>query len=725
MYFQPAFILRIVADNPFLPVSMTAHMPRSLSALLAVAALPVALGAQAPLTGYTGQASIAQRDLERRAIGVPSADSARRIARALSIEPHIAGTPAQERTRDFVNAELRKLGLRIETRSYRVYLPHATSVRVSRVAPDPMDLPVDEPAVAGDSASALAQYPTVNGYSAAGDVTGEIVYVNYGLVEDYLKLDSMGVSVKGRIAVARYGRSFRGIKAREAEKHGAIALLIYSDPIDDGFVTGDVYPVGPMRNARGVQRGSVYNGFGDPSTPGYGATGNVPRASLDQMPIPHIPVVPVSYGTAAALLEGVRGVTIPQAWQGGLSFRYHIGPGPVRARVQVTLDDAPFKMIHNTTATLPGRVSADEVIVIGGHRDAWGAGAGDNVSGVTSILESARAVVRALNGALPARTIIFATWDAEEWGLIGSTEFVEDDSLRLQRGGVAYLNLDVSATGFDFGAGGSPSLRGLTRELARDVPDPRGSGSVYAMWRTRAAVADTAEPGMGDPGGGSDFAAFYNHFGIPHADWGFGGPGGVYHSAYDTRKWMETFGDTGYVAHAAAARLAAAMLLRLANADIVPYDYVEFGRTMRHYTERTSRQLASIGAGDASSLDAAWAEFTEHAAAFNRARDSVLSRGAVAPAVKRATNAALRNVERSLTRPQGLRSRVWVRGVIYAADVDNGYSTMIFPTVGEAVRAKDAALARSELADLITRVNSAAAALDAARAAVVVGAAPR
>jgi N-acetylated-alpha-linked acidic dipeptidase len=687
--------------------------------------LAQALHSQAPLTGYTGTASAAQRDLERRAIAVPSPDSARRIARALSIEPHIAGTPAQERTRDYVNGELRKLGLRIETRSYRVYLPHATSVHVSRVSPDPIELPVDEPPIAGDSASGLAQYPTVNGYSAAGDVTGELVYVNYGLVEDYVKLDSIGVSVKGKIVVARYGRSFRGIKAREAEKHGAVAILIYSDPIDDGFVTGDVYPTGPMRNARGVQRGSVFNGYGDPGTPGYAATENAARVPVDQMAIPRIPVVPVSYGTASALLSGVRGATIPQAWQGGLSFRYHIGPGPVTARVQVTLDTKPFKMIHNTTATLPGRVNADEVIIIGGHRDAWGAGAGDNVSGVTSILESARAVVRALNGALPARTIIFATWDAEEWGMLGSTEFVENDSLRLQRGGVAYLNLDVSATGFDFGAGGSPSLRGLTRELTRDVPDPRGNGSIYATWRKRAAVADSVEPGMGDPGGGSDFAGFYNHFGIPHADWGFGGPGGVYHSAYDSRKWMETFGDTGYVAHASAARLAAAMLLRLANADIVPYDYVEFGRTMRRYTERTTRQLASINAGDASTLDAAWASFTEHASAFNRARDSVLLRGAPALAVKRATNAALRDVERRLTRPEGLKSRAWVRGVIYAADVDNGYSTMIFPTIGEAVRARDSALAQRELADLITRVNNAAAALDEARAALTGSSKPR
>lgn len=693
-------------------------MHRSLCTLLLGFAVPALLCAQAPLTGFSGAASAVQRDLERRAIAIPSPDSARRIARALSIEPHIAGTPAQERTRDFVNAELRKLGLRVETRSYRVYLPHATAVQVWRTAPDPVALAVDEPALAGDTASTLTQYPTVNGYSGGGEASGEVVYANYGLVEDYLKLDSIGVSVKGKIVIARYGRSFRGIKAREAERHGALALVIYSDPIDDGFVTGDVYPNGPMRPSRGVQRGSVFNGYGDPATPGYAATESASRLTVEQMTIPRIPVVPVSYGTAAALLEGVAGARIPAGWQGGLSFRYHIGPGPVRARVSVTLDNQPFKMIHNTTATLQGRTNADEVIVIGGHRDAWGAGAGDNVSGVTSILESARAVVRALNGQAPERTLVFATWDAEEWGMLGSTEYVEDDSLRLQRGGVAYLNLDVSATGFDFGAGGSPSLRGLTRELSKEVPDPRGNGSVYAAWRTRNAVADTSEPVMGDPGGGSDFAGFYNHFGIPHADWGFGGPGGVYHSAYDSRKWMESFGDTGYVAHAAAARLAAAMLLRLANAEIVPYDYVEFGQTMRRYIDRTSRLLASINAGDASTLDVAWTTFIDRAQHFNHARDSVLAAGSASAVRQRATNAALRQVERRLARPAGLKSRPWVRGVIYAADVDNGYSTMIFPTIGEAVRAKDATLARAELADLITRVGSAAAALDDARAAL-------
>ncbi|MCU0627017.1 MAG: M28 family peptidase [Gemmatimonadaceae bacterium] len=694
--------------------------------LLTAALLPALAHAQrpaAPMPGFATTRIEAQRALEARAITIPHGDSARRLARALAREPHIAGTAAQERTRDFVHAQLRALGLAVETRSYRVYLPHATGARLWRLSPDSAELPLEEPAIDGDRHSAMVQYPTVNGYSAGGDVSGEVVYVNYGLIEDYAQLDSIGVSVRGRLVVARYGRSFRGIKAREAEKRGAVGLLIYSDPSDDGFVRGDVYPEGAMRPPRGVQRGSVYNGAGDPSTPGWPATTSARRLPPDSMTVPRIPVVPIGYGTAQQLLASVRGANVPQAWQGGLPFRYHAGPGPVRARLQVTLDTIPYKTIHNTLATLRGAEHPDEFIVIGGHRDAWNAGSVDNVSGVTSILEAARAITGALGGARPARTLVFATWDAEEWGLVGSSEYVEDDSLRLQHGAVAYVNLDVSASGLDFGAGGSPSLRALTRDIAKGVDDPAGRGSVYARWRSRSGVKEGDEPAMGDPGGGSDFAGFYNHLGIPHADWGFGGPGGIYHSAYDTPAWQERFGDTNYVAHAAAARLAAAWLLRIANADVVPFDYVEFGETMSVASaELALRALRMPGAAraraDFAPLHDAWRDFIARAGSFQRVRDSVLAAGGVArPRLVRA-NAALRDVERRLTRPTGLVSRPWYRSLIYAADVDNGYATMVLPGIGEALRARDERRTAAEIADLATRVASAAAALDTARLAL-------
>ncbi len=695
---------------------------------LAVCLLPIVgastLQAQqgaATLPGYTATASAAERTLEAEAIARPSALRARNHSRTLSAETHVAGTPAQARTRDYVIAQMRAMGLETEVRRYDIFMPHPTSVQLWRVAPRARQLSLAEPAVAGDPTSALAQYPTVNGYSGQGDVTGDVVYVNYGLIEDYAQLDSLGVSVRGKIAVARYGRSFRGIKAREAEKHGATALLIYSDPQDDGYTRGDVYPAGPMRNRNGVQRGSVMNGAGDPATPGYASVSGAPRVAADRMDIPHIPVVPISYGNAGELLDELRGRDVPGGWQGGLPFHYHVGPGPVRARVRVTDDRATkgTKQIFDTFGIVRGSEFPDELVIVGGHRDAWGPGTADNVSGTVSVLEAARAVADAVKaGHRPKRTIVFATWDAEEWGLIGSSEYVEEDSVRLMRGGVAYFNQDVAAQGARFGGGGSPSMRAALRDVARQVPDPNGKGSVYAEWRRASAVADTAEPAMGDPGGGSDFAGFYNHLGVPIAEWGFGGAGGVYHSQYDDFAWMSRFGDTSFVYHAAAARIAAAMVLRFANADILPYDYVEFARTMQRYVPALDRGLAAKKWGSSTvTLRDAMVAMEREAVAYATARDRVLAAGAPARERRAAVNAALLGVERALVRPEGLRTRPWYRNLIYVADVDNGYANMVFPSVNEALRANDERLTGEEIADLARRFGAATRALADARAA--------
>jgi N-acetylated-alpha-linked acidic dipeptidase len=464
-----------------------------------------------PMPGFAAARAPGQRVLEDAAVQRLNADSARAHSRALSAETHVAGTAAQLRTRDYVLEQMRAMGLRTEVRSYSVFMPHAVSVRLWRTAPTERELPLGEPPVVGDSTSATWQYPTVNGYSGAGEAAGEVVYVNYGLIEDYARLDSLGVSVAGRIAVARYGRSFRGIKAREAERHGAAALIIYSDPQGDGYVRGDVYPEGPMRSWNGVQRGSVFNGAGDPATPGYASTANAPRLAVEGMAIPRIPVIPISYANASELLAGLRGRDVPAGWQGGLPFHYHIGPGPVRARVLVTDDRATqgTKQIHNTFGIVVGSELPDELVILGAHRDAWGPGAADNVSGTVSVLESARILADAVRaGHRPRRTIMFATWDAEEWGLLGSTEYVEDDSLRLTRGAVAYLNQDAAAEGARFGAGGSPSLRALLRDVARRIPDPNGRGSIFAEWQRASAIVDTTSPPMTDPGGGSVFPPF-------------------------------------------------------------------------------------------------------------------------------------------------------------------------------------------------------------------------
>jgi N-acetylated-alpha-linked acidic dipeptidase len=715
-------------------VACTIQRPSPARSLVAICLLlaiwPAGLHAQnatppaQPMPGFAAPHAAAHRVLEDDIVRRTRADTARAHSRALSAETHVAGMPAQRRTRDYVLEQMRKMGLQTEVRSYSVFMPHATSVRLWRTAPTEKELSLREPAVADDSTSTTWQYPTVNGYSGAGEAAGEIVYVNYGLIEDYARLDSLGVSVRGRIAVARYGRSFRGIKSREAERHGAAALLIYSDPQGDGYVRGDVYPEGPMRNWDGVQRGSVLNGAGDPATPGYASTTHAPRLSIDRMELPRIPVVPISYANASELLAGVRGRGVPTGWQGGLPFRYHVGPGPVRARVMVTDDRATqgTKQIFDTFGIVAGSELPDELVIIGAHRDAWGPGASDNVSGTVSVLEAARVVADAVRaGHRPRRTIVFATWDAEEWGLIGSTEYVEDDSLRLLRGAVAYLNQDAAAEGARFGAGGSPSLRALLRDVARQVPDPRGGGSVFAEWQRASAIADTTSPPMTDPGGGSDFAGFYNHLGIPIVDWGFAGESGMYHSQYDDFAWMSRFGDTSFAYHATAASIGAAMVLRLANADIVPYDYVEFARTMQRYVPGIERQIASRGwTASTTALRAAIARMEREAASFAAARDSALAHTLARPRRRaaNAANAALREVERALTRPMGLRTRPWYRNLIYVADENNGYANMPFPSVNEAIRDDDDGLAVRELADLAQRFDAATRALTQARTAL-------
>src|SRR5688500_6062637 len=675
------------------------------------------------IVGYGARTATAQRAVERSAARRPDANRARAHSRALSARSHIAGTPAQAITRDYVLDRMREWGLEVETREYQVWLPHSTEARVWRVAPDTLELVLAEGPVHGDSVTMESgQIVMANGYSGAGDVSGDVVYVNYGLIEDYARLESLGVSVRGQVALARYGRSFRGIKARAAERNGAAALILYSDPADDGFTRGDVSPDGRMRPAAGVQRASATNGTGDPTAPGWASARGARRLPLDSARVPRIPVIPISWSNAAELLRDIRGTAIPQEWQGGLPFRYHVGPGPVRARVLVRLDTATnaIKSIWNTYGTIRGTTYPDQIVVLGAHRDAWGPGAVDDVSGTVSILEAARAVAEEVRaGRRPKRTIVFATWDAEEWGLIGSTEYVEQDAARLTSGGVAYLNQDVAVGGAAFGGGGSPSLRAVLRDVVQGIEDPSGRGTIYAAWRAAAGVADSAEPAMGDPGGGSDFAGFYNHLGIPHLDWGFGGPGGVYHSAYYTFEWMSRFGDPDFRRHAAAARIGATLALRLANADVLPYDYAEFARTMKAQMAGVDRAAKARGwALSVDTLARAIDAMERAAVELARVRDATLAQSSVQRRATERANAALLRVERVLTRPEGLRTRPWYRGLIYVADENNGYSTMVLPSVNEAIRASDRELAEREVADLAGRFAEATRALEEAAVAL-------
>ena len=691
------------------------------SLTLLTSALPSTAAAQSPMTGFTARGAAREQALESVLLRAGDSAQAVRDRRTLSAEPHLAGSPAQQRTAAYVLREMKRAGLDTSRMDFRVYMPYPDSTIVELVSPARVRLDLAEPPIPGDTTTYLPQVPAMNGSAGDGNVTAPLVYVNYGLIEDYAVLDSMGVSVRGKIAIARYGRSFRGIKAREAERHGAVALILYSDPQDDGYVRGDVLPEGLMRNADGVQRGSVLNENGDPSTPGWASVPGARRVPEDSMAGIGIPVVPIGYGNAAKLLEPLRGHDIPQRWQGGLPFRYHVGgTDAVTARVGLWHQhgDAAYKTITNTFGVIRGSDWPDEIVIMGGHRDAWGPGASDNVGGTSSVLAAARAWGAALKaGYRPRRTLMFATWDAEEWGLVGATEWVESREDSLRKRVVAYLNLDDAADARRFGASGTSSLHEFVRQLARAVPQPGESLTVYQAWRRDNRVADTADTRLGDLGGGSDFGAFYNHLGLPSFDMGFGGPGGVYHSAYDTYTYQERFRDPGGLSIVGAGRLTALALARLGNADVPPFDYGNLGT----YLQRMIRDRIR---GDSSARAEAQARFSalsDAAAAlaaagrrFSAVRDSVLA-DARTRDVKRA-NAELRQVELSFARPDGLAGRPWTRNLLFAADRDNGYADIALPGIAEAAEDRDRPREAREIADLAERVTAAAGHLDRAAA---------
>ena len=683
------------------------------------------------ITGFSPVSVTRQQTLEQRVLELIEPALLDSLSFALTREVHVAGSPAQARTRDWVLGQTRSWGLTSEYKAYQVYMPWPTEAVLEMTAPERRRFKLSEEPVDGDPESALRQYPWVLGYSGTGEVEGEVVYVNYGLHEDYEALAAAGVSVEGKIVVARFGRSYRGIKSRLAEQHGAIGVLIYTDPMDDGWFRGDVYPEGPWRHLTSAQRGSVMNGSGDPTTPGWasveGAT-RVDPASAVGFDLPSIPVLTVSASVAEPILRALRGAELPsQTWQGALPFRYHVGPGPVRVRVKVADDreKSPYKEIWNTFAWVPGAERPDEWVIVGGHRDSWNAGASDNVSGTASVLAAARAVAElAKAGMPPRRTIVFATWDAEEWGLIGSVEWVEEMAEELGAKAVAYLNQDGVAGGPHFSASAAPSLKALIRDVARVVPDPAG-GTVYDRWRERVAPADTAEVPLGNLGGGSDFAPFYNHLGIPSAGWGFGGNGTQYHGAHDTYTWMSKHADPGFRYHATTAELTAIAALRLANAEVLPFDYGEFARELRGIVSRLAIEAGERGLGDTglAPLDRALALLAEAADTFAVARDAALAGGvkAAAPGAESAfdqANRHLMQVERSLTRPEGLVGRPWFRNLIFASDSRNGYATIALPGIAEAIRAGDRDRVRREAEDLARRVGEATAHVRAATAAL-------
>jgi N-acetylated-alpha-linked acidic dipeptidase len=704
----------------------------------------------AGINGFTSAGSTAQRRWEDIFRSIPASSSAREHLRRLTIEPHVAGTKADYDTAIYVRDQIRSYGIPAELREYEVLLPYpkAPSV-VELVAPRKERLGVKEAVVPEDPSSSHPKIiPLFNGYSPSGDVTAPLVYANYGLPPDYEALKKAGVDVKGKIAIVRYGNSFRGVKAKVAEDHGAVGVIIYSDPEDDGYGQGDVYPKGPWRPLTSAQRGSVQYIFqapGDPLTPGKPSIPGVPRLKMEEVTgIPKIPVQPISYGDASRLLEPLRGPVRPAGFQGGLPFPYHVG-GTEHVKVHLkTQMDYQVRKIWNVVATIDGTDLKDRWVVMGNHRDAWTFGAVDPNSGSSAMLETARGFGALLKqGWKPRRTIVMCSWDGEEYGLLGSTEWAEEHATELKEKAVAYLNVDVAVFGPNFGASSVPSMWKLIRAATKDVHDPKTGKSVYQSWQDRAhednpeaeltdaeTGTDTriAEARIGALGSGSDFTPFLQHLGIPSTDMGFAGDYGVYHSAYDSFYWMSHFGDPTFAYHVAAAQLWGTIAMRLANADGLPMDYRDYATQIRDFfneSKKTAKRKRLDGSFDDNAMARAIDNFAQQADEVDKARVEAVNdlersregsdRYGRASARLQRINDALIMVERSLTDDRGLLGRGWYTHQIYAPGMYTGYAAQPLPDFRQAIDDRNGRNAAEALTRITSAINRAADTLKRAR----------
>jgi N-acetylated-alpha-linked acidic dipeptidase len=695
--------------------------------------------------GFFDASRPGQERAEAVFLGVPTPDRARRWLRDLTEEPHVAGTEADRRSAEYVRKVFESFGLVTETITYEVLLNYPKEVALRLVEPEPAELALREGGHAADKDSYSGDtFPAFHGYGASGSASGQVVYANYGRKEDFDKLEELGVSARGRIVLVRYGRVYRGVKVYQAQERGAAGVLIYSDPADDGYMKGDVYPYGPMRPEWSLQRGSVRapnSAPGDPTTPGAPSRPGASRLARDKVTgLPRIPSLPIAYGEARKILVALGGERVPDAWQGGLPFAYHLGPGAAKVEMKVEMDYA-VRAIWIVVAKIPGSAEPERWVVLGNHRDAWTHGAVDPSSGTAAMLEAARGVAEALkSGWKPRRTILFASWDAEEYGLVGATEWVEDRLRDLQARAVAYINLDVAATGADLDVGGVPSLRDLLVETAASVPEPKKGGSVLQAWERRlrsewareAPVCldgppETFELRLRSLGSGSDFTPFLDHAGVASVDFSFDGPYGVYHSSIDDLFWMDQFGDPAYLYHTAAARLYGLLAMRLGAAEVVPLRYAPYARELERLAlqirrdlvrERRQAEAAEKPAGrppdksplspDFTPVEAAISEFGAAAREADAAVDRVLAAGRAAPAALSRLNDALVAVERAFLLPEGLPGRPWYRHALYAPDIETYYGSAPLPGLVQAVQGRDAAMFEAQAAALSGRLREAA-----------------
>jgi len=712
-------------------------MRASLVALLASAA-GLALSpapADTSLRGFFPQSTQAERDLEARFKSMPDPARMRAAMQRLSARPHHVGSPYDKENAEWILNEFKSYGWDAHIENFDVLFPTPVERVVEMVAPTQFKASLQETALPSDPTSnqQAEQLPSYNAYSVDGDVTGPLVFVNYGVPADYEELEQRGISVKGAIVIAKYGGSWRGIKPKVAAEHGAVGCLIYSDPRDDGFGGGDVFPNGPMRPAQGVQRGSVADMPtypGDPLTPGVGATKSAKRLSVADAPtITKIPVLPISYGDAQPMLAALGGPLAPPAWRGGLPITYRLGAGPARVHLRVK-SNWSLKTLYDVIAKLPGTTEADQWVIRGNHHDAWVNGAQDPISGLVAELEEARAL-----GALykqgwhPKRTIIYAAWDGEEPGLLGSTEWVESHADELKAHAVAYLNSDTNSRGY-LDIEGSHSLEKFINGVAMDVQDPESGVSSWKRIQARRIVDGSAEARkdareredlrIGALGSGSDYSPFLDHLGVASLNIGYGGEddGGIYHSIYDDFYWFTHFSDSSFVYEKALAQVGGITVLRLANADLLPFGFNNLSETVQTYVkdlqslrDRRAEEIAdrnrAIDEGIyrftsdprdptsapqrlepapqlnfaplLNSLDSLKSAASRYEKAYGSAVDAGRS------SVAKAANEKLIQAERALTSTEGLKNRPWYVHMLYAPGFYTGYGVKTIPGVREAI----------------------------------------
>jgi N-acetylated-alpha-linked acidic dipeptidase len=729
------------------------------------------------LYGYSAESSRAERQWEEKLRAIPSPENLRSYMQHLSARPHNVGSTYDKENAEWILAKFKEFGLDAHIEQFDVLFPTPKERVVELVDGGPKFVAkLQEPPVPQDPTSNQQneQLPTYNAYSIDGDYTAPLVYVNYGVPEDYEQLERMGVSVKGAIVIARYFHSWRGIKPKVAAEHGAVACLIYSDPHEDGFVQGDTFPSGAWRPKDGVQRGSVADMPvypGDPLTPGVGATKNAKRLNIKDAPtITKIPVLPISYGDAQPLLAALTGRVAPEGWRGGLGVTYHVGPGLAKVHLKVK-SNWDIKPVYDVIAKIPGSVFPDEWVIRGNHHDAWVNGAEDPVSGAVAVLEEARSFGELLKaGWKPKRTIILCLWDGEEPGLLGSTEFAEEHYDELRAHAVAYVNSDSNGRGY-LGIEGSHTLEKFSNDIARDVSDPETQLSVWKRSRLheiagaksaeqRKEIRERADLRIPALGSGSDYTAFLQHDGIASLNIGFGGEdgGGIYHSIYDDFYWYTNFSDTKFVYGRALAQTGGTAVMRLADAELLPFEFGDFAETVQTYVKELKalsqktqddirernreieegvfkatddpRQPLVAPAAEAvpphlnfAPLENAVEEVTRSAAEYRKAFEQASANGGarLASASLAEVNHMLMESERKLTNSQGLPNRPWFKHQLYAPGFYTGYAVKTMPAVREAIEQKQwkqadeaivvvAGVLRDEAALIASAANNLAAA---------------